>query len=147
MTTFSGFHEHSIDAKGRMILPAEYRDAFEDGVWVTPEIDRCLALRTEEEFVAVAAEYDHKAGRGHTQRHAARLFHARAKEIVPDKHGRMVIPERLRSYANLTDRVVVVGFGRRVEIWDADMWADIEAQADASLGGGDQSLDDLPAPP
>lgn len=130
---FLGQHDHSLDAKGRVILPAEYRSAFEGGAVITKLIDGCLAIWTPEEFERVANDMIEKAKRGNQERTVARSFAAGAKSVEPDKQGRVAIPTHLREYAGLEREVVITGQFNRVEIWDQERWAAVDAQGDENM--------------
>lgn len=130
---FLGQHDHSLDAKGRVILPAEYRDQFEGGAVLTKVMDGCLALWTPEEFQRVATDMIEKARRGPRERTASRTFAAGAKLLEPDKQGRIAIPQHLRDYADLEREVVITGQFNRVEIWDRDKWSSIDTEGEGQL--------------
>jgi MraZ protein len=140
---FFGEYEHAVDAKGRVILPAKFREPFEAGAYLTKVIDGCLALYTDEEFQLVAREMQEKARRGQVQRNVVRSFSAGTAEVVPDRQGRIAIPPTLRRFAELTDRVMVTGQINRLEIWDAEKWAHLNAEAEASLNDPAAALDDM----
>ena len=123
----TGEYEHAVDDKGRVILPAKFRDRFEAGAFLTKVLDGCLAVYTPEEFALVAREVQERARRGGVARNVARTFAAGTTEVVPDRQGRIAIPQTLRSFAGLTDRVMVTGQFNRLEIWDAETWRTYEA--------------------
>lgn len=142
---FLGQHDHSLDAKGRVILPAEYRDPFERGAVLTKLIDGCLALWTPEEFKRVADDLIEKARRGNAERTVARSFAGGAKSLDIDKQGRIAIPQHLRDYAGLDKEVVVTGQFNRVEIWNKERWQAVDASGEESLRGAaaTESMSDL----
>lgn len=131
---FLGEHEHSLDAKGRLILPAKYRDALQDA-FVTGERDGCLALWPRDEFRSRAEEMRARSKGSPTDRRAARAFFSAAEEANPDRQGRIAIPVKLRSYAGLEREVVVCGQYDHVEIWDSARWRQHEARGAADLAG------------
>ena len=98
---FLGEHQHSLDAKGRVILPARFRDQLEDGAVMAKALDGCLAVYPVEEFQRVAANLQDARSRGATERQAARSYFSGAVEITPDKQGRVAIPAHLRTFAEL----------------------------------------------
>ena len=140
---FLGTYEHSLDAKGRVILPAKFREQLEAGAYLAKSLDGCLALYDAEEFQKVALDMQEKARRGAIERNAVRSFAAGAAEATPDRQGRISIPAHLRAFAGLEREVVVTGVITRIEIWDAARWRDVDAQADASLAGATPGLDDI----
>lgn len=117
--TFLGEHSHSLDAKGRIILPARFRDGLASG-FLTTEEDQCLALWPPEPFAAKAAEMQERAKGGAEEKWVARLFFNGASEVRPDPQGRVAIPPALRETAGLERDVVVSGQFDHIEIWDAE---------------------------
>ena len=121
---FLGTHTPRLDDKNRVILPAKYREALVDGLVMTKGQDRCLVVWTQDGFATYAV-------RAYT-----RVLFASAHDDVPDKQGRITIPQNLRDYAGLTRECVVVGADTRIEIWDAVAW-------ESYLAGTEQSFVDL----
>jgi MraZ protein len=137
---FLGEYEHSLDAKGRVILPAKFRDQLTDGGFVTKGRGGCLSVFTPEEFENVASQVRELSKRGSKDLNAARSFFSGAADISPDRQGRVVIPPNLRAYAGLTREVVVTGVFSRIEIWDRDRWQEHDRVGDLAL----TDSDDLP---
>lgn len=134
---FYGEYEHSLDAKGRVILPAKFRDQLAGGAFITNEIDGCLAVWTPEDFEVRAAEmHEKRRTGGPAERQVARSFFAGVTEAPPDKQGRVAIPGNLREYAQLNDKVVVTGQHDHIEIWDATKWRQLKAMGDEGLAAG-----------
>lgn len=138
---FLGEYQHSLDAKGRVILPARFRDQLASGAYVAKGVDGCLCVYTSEEFERVATEIREKAKQGDRQRQAARSFFAGAVEAVPDKQGRVAIPQHLRDYASLERDVVVAGVFSRIEIWDGGRWRELDRAGAESLAAADELND------
>src|SRR5687767_9824069 len=113
---FLGEHIHSLDAKGRVILPARFRYELTEA-YVTSEIDGCLALWPPDDFRRRAQEMKERARGGADDRNVARVFFAGAQEATPDRQGRVALPASLRAFANLEREVVVNGAFDHVEIW------------------------------
>ncbi|MGH9013137.1 MAG: division/cell wall cluster transcriptional repressor MraZ [Acidimicrobiia bacterium] len=130
---FLGEAEHSLDAKGRVILPAKYRDQLKDGAYIAKGRGRCLFVYTAEEFEQVAQRMRDTARRGEKELQAARTFFAGADEITPDKQGRVAIPHHLREFARLERDAVVAGVYSRIEIWDRQRWRERDREGDESL--------------
>jgi MraZ protein len=132
MARFFGRYEHSLDAKGRLILPSKFRPAFEKGGYLTQFDDRCLALWTPETFEKQMELMQTNQQLSADQRNLARLWASGTQEIEVDKQGRMAIPPLLREYARLTSDVLVNGAIDRVELWSPAEWqakvAPIEAE-------------------
>jgi MraZ protein len=137
---FLGEYEHSLDVKGRVILPAKFRDQLTGGGFVTKGRGGCLSVFTPEGFDDVAGQVRELSKRGAKDLNAARSFFSGASEIHPDKQGRVAIPANLRSYAGLTRDVVVTGVFSRIEIWDRERWLEHDRVGDQAL----TDSDDLP---
>ena len=117
-----GTHDHTIDDKSRLTLPAKFRGAFEGGVVVTRGLDPCLVAYPRDEWAqsqARIAELDQLSGEARTLQ---RVVYANAVEGDLDKQGRIVISARLREYAGLDRDVVVAGVNDHLEIWDRGAW-------------------------
>jgi MraZ protein len=140
---FLGTFEHALDAKGRVILPAKFRERLESGAFLAKSLDGCLALYDAEEFQKVALDMQEKARRGAIERNAVRSFAAGATEATPDRQGRISIPAHLRAFAGLERDVVVTGALARVEIWDAARWRAIDSEAEQTLASAQPGLDDI----
>lgn len=125
MTRFFGRFEHSLDAKGRVILPAKFRLAFERGGFLSQYHDGCLALWTPDEFEKqmVGMQTSAEAG-GRDERNLARVWASGSTDVEIDKSGRMPIPQHLRDFAGLEGEVLVLGAIDRVELWSPAQWAE-----------------------
>jgi MraZ protein len=139
---FLGEYQHSLDAKGRVILPARFRDQLEGGAVMAKSLDGCLAVYPVEEFQRVAANLQEARARGATERQAARSYFSGAVEITPDKQGRVAIPGHLRSYAQLEREITVAGNFDHVEIWNHETFMQRDQVGSASIVGG-EGIDDF----
>ena len=137
---FLGEFQHSLDTKGRVIVPARYRDQLAEGAYVTKGRGGCLSVYTPEEFEDVASKVRDQSRRGAKELNAARVFFSGAQEVRPDKQGRVALPQNLREYAGLTREVVVAGVFSRIEIWDRDRWLELDRVGAQAL----TDSDDLP---
>ncbi|HEY7106495.1 MAG TPA: division/cell wall cluster transcriptional repressor MraZ [Acidimicrobiia bacterium] len=137
---FLGEYQHSLDAKGRVILPARFRDQLATGAFVTKGRGGCLFVFTPEEFEDVASTVREQSKRGAKELNAARVFFSGAVDVTPDKQGRVALPANLREYAGLTRDVVVLGVFSRIEIWDRERWSELDRVGDQAL----TDSDDLP---
>lgn len=137
---FLGEYQHTLDAKGRVILPAKFREQLEGGGVIAKTIDGCLGVYTMEGWQEVAESIREKARRGATERQAARTLFAGAAQVEPDRQGRIAIPPNLRQFAGLERDVVVAGVYSRIEIWDGERWRQRVVEGDTSL----TAADDLP---
>lgn len=120
---FLGEYTPTLDDKGRLTLPAKFREALEQA-FLTSEVDQCLALWPPEQFATRARELQEQAKRDAASHDRAAYFFAGAQDVVPDKQGRIVIPQVLREFAGLElqGQVVVTGFFDHVEIRAASAW-------------------------
>jgi len=119
---FVGRYEHSLDTKGRVILPAKFRAAFERGGYLTEYREGCLALWTPGEFERQMAGMQERAANGRSDRNRARLWASSSYEVEVDRQGRMPIPLHLREFASLQGDVLVLGTIDRVELWNPVSW-------------------------
>jgi MraZ protein len=138
---FLGEHQHSLDAKGRVILPARFREQLEEGAVMARALDGCLAVYPASEFDRVARKLRDARERGARERQAARAFFSGAVEITPDKQGRVAIPPQLREYAGLERDVIVAGSFDHIEIWDAQRFHDSDRAGIASIVEGEGIAD------
>jgi MraZ protein len=129
---FVGTFEHSLDGKGRVVLPSQFRNELAGRGFVA-QYQNCLGVWTEEGFDEVANRLRDKVREGLATHHAVRALAANAVQVEPDSQGRILLPQRLRDYAGLAREVVVIGALDRIEIWDAGRWQAISAEADESL--------------
>lgn len=120
---FLGTHNPRLDDKGRLILPARFRDELAGGVVVTKGQERCLYVFTAAEFQRIAAQLSEAPVTHRAARAYSRVFFAGAHDEIPDKQGRITIPAHLRQYAGLERELAVIGASTRVEIWDSRAWA------------------------
>ncbi len=119
---FLGTHQPRLDEKGRLILPAKFRDELAGGMVITKGQERCLYVFPASEFAAMtermaAAPVTSKASRDYL-----RVLFAGASDETADRQGRVMIPTGLRGYAGLERDVVVIGANTRLEIWDRATW-------------------------
>lgn len=129
---FLGTHTPRLDEKGRLFLPARFRDELAGGVVLTKGQDRCLFVYAADEFARRAEAVQTASQATRAARDAARTFFSSAFDQVPDKQGRITVPPGLRTYAGLDRDCVVVGAGNRLEIWDLAAWeADEQSREDA----------------
>lgn len=123
-----GTHTPKLDEKGRLFLPAKFRDELSDGVVITRGQERCLYVFSAKEFASVHEKLRQAPASVKGARDYLRVLLSGASDETPDKQGRVVLPGLLRSYAGLTKDLVIIGVGSRAEIWDATAWNDYLAQ-------------------
>ena len=122
---FMGEYNHSIDAKGRLIIPSKFRDMLGDEFVVTKGLEGCLFVFEKYEFESFMDKLNEKSDLEAKVRKIKRFFISGAQEIEPDKQGRMLVPPTLREYAGLEKEVVFAGVGGHIEIWDKSKWDDV----------------------
>ena len=119
---FLGMHAPRLDDKGRLFLPAKYRDELKEGLVITKGQERCLYVFPLSEFVRITEALRPGPAAPKAVRDYSRIFFASASDEKPDAQGRVTIPAPLREYAGLTRDCVVIGANTRVEVWDAGAW-------------------------
>ena len=118
---FMGEYNHSIDAKGRIIVPAKFREELGDEFVVTLGLDGCLFLYPNAEWEEFVAQLKQLPG-NRQARQLQRYFLAGAVNCEVDKQGRILLPAVLREFAGIEKDAVLVGVGSRIEIWSKDKW-------------------------
>ncbi|MBF0485754.1 MAG: division/cell wall cluster transcriptional repressor MraZ [Candidatus Omnitrophica bacterium] len=144
---FYGEYKHGLDTKGRLILPARFRDAAkENGVdkfFVTRGLDKCIFMFSEFEWRNVEQKFKTLSFTKEQARTFNRMFFSGAVDVVPDKQGRFVVPQYLKDYAAIKNQTVIIGVSNRIEIWDEKIWADFYAKSSQSFEQTAESLLDL----
>ena len=120
----SGEYEHTLDAKGRVILPMQLRAELGDKFYVTRGFEKCLAIYSVEGFEKLGETIDALPNSSREVRRIERMLIPSARLCEVDKQGRFVVPQRLREFANIEKDVMIVGSGRRAEIWNPELWED-----------------------
>ncbi len=150
MERFHGTFEFSLDAKGRLILPARFRNEFDTRqAYVSAFIGGCLALFPPEQFTQYLARAEALEARGPEGRHMARVLSALSNDVEFDAQWRVTIPPHLREFAGLeaNQPVTVLGTLNRVELWQTQKWHESVAAGVQSLIDGTSPLFDPIAPP
>ena len=135
----TGQYAHTIDAKGRLFIPAKLRQELGDTFHVTVGQDHCLSVYSDESW---AAFMDKLKGMSYNEVKRLRGLFAYGADCEPDGQGRILLPAKLREYAELEKDVVIIGSFDRVEIWSADRWAEMETAAFES-GSLEQAMDEM----
>lgn len=117
-----GTYEPKLDDKGRIILPAKFRDEFAKGLVLTRGQERCIYVFPHQTFVGLVETVQSAPLTSKAARDYVRLMLSGASDETPDKQNRVTIPGQLRDYAGLGRDLVVIGAGSRAEIWAADAW-------------------------
>jgi MraZ protein len=138
---FLGTHTPRLDEKGRLILPAKYREELSAGLVLTKGQERCLYVFPAGEFGRLTDALRTAPMTAKAVRDYSRVFFASASDEEPDKQGRITIPLSLREYAGLQRECVVIGANTRLEIWDAQAWSSyLEQQEDAFSDASEEVL-------
>lgn len=139
---FLGTHSPRLDDKGRMFLPAKYRERLAGGLVVTRGQERCLYVFPMAEFERIATSMQASPTSNRAVRDYQRVFLSGASDEIPDKQGRVTIPPALRDYAGLVHECTVIGAGARLEVWDTGAWTAYLEQTEQSFA--DQSEEVVP---
>lgn len=137
---FLGTHTPRLDVKGRLILPAKFREQLEPGVILTRGQERCIYVFTVAGFERIHEQLRNAPLSSKQARDYIRVFLSGASDEVPDKQGRVTIPQNLRDYAGLERELTVIGAGSRAEIWDSGAWAEYLEAQEQSFSETDEDL-------
>ena len=140
---FLGQYEHSIDDKGRLAIPARFRADLADGLYLTAGVDHCLHVLTPAAWQHLAEGIAALPWLNADARQVQRNLFAMATFLAPDRLGRIVVPNYLRTYGGLGSEVVVAGVFDRIEVWDRDTWERLRADFAAHGSTQVQGLSDL----
>lgn len=125
---FYGEFLHNLDRKGRLILPAKFRDICKEysieRFFLTRGLDKCIFMFTEEEWRAQEQKFKNMPFTRKESRSFNRMFFAGAVDVNPDKQGRFIIPNYLKDYAVIKRETILIGVSNRIEIWDKKSWED-----------------------
>ncbi|MDE2305404.1 MAG: division/cell wall cluster transcriptional repressor MraZ [Gammaproteobacteria bacterium] len=142
---FRGANKLTLDAKGRLVMPTRYRERLQEicggRLVVTVDKDRCLLIYPLPDWEAIERKLMQLPSLNPQARRLQRLMVGHATEVELDAHGRLLLPPKLREFANLTREAMLIGQGMRFELWDEAHW---EARRDEWLAG-DEPAADLPA--
>ncbi len=133
---FMSEYNHTIDAKGRLIIPSKFREVLGDEFVVSKGMDGCLFVYANEDWHAFEQKLTSLPLINKEARKFARFFLAGAAQVELDKQGRILLPASLREFAELEKDVVLVGVGSRIEIWNKEKYEDM---------GEDMDMDDIAA--
>ena len=128
---FLGRYAHTLDAKGRLAIPARFRDAMAEGLVLTRGIDRCLTLYPMVAWRPLAEKVSALPITDPDARNLRRLFFAEASDLALDGQGRILVPPELRRYAGLEREALVVGMDTAIEIWSPERWQAVETLMEA----------------
>ncbi len=133
---FYGEHEHTIDRKGRLIIPSSFRavmkEHYVERLFATRGLDRCLFLFPEDEWRAQENKLRTLSFTKQEARKFHRLYFSGAAELTCDRQGRILVPQYLKEFAGIKRDVVLIGLSNRVEIWDKEEWRKYYGQSKTS---------------
>jgi MraZ protein len=135
-----GEYQHSVDSKGRLVLPSKFRDRLDPGLVVTKGQERCLYVFPVDRWEEEVDKVNRLPRTDRRSRNYARSFFGSATDQHLDGQGRVQLPQTLRDYAGLSKDVTVVGVADRVEIWDTDAWTANSTDADEFYAGIEEAL-------
>lgn len=140
---FMGEYSHSIDAKGRLIIPAKLREQLGTSCIITMGFDACLSVYTQEKWEHISTVLKSQPVTKAGVRALQRLYFGKASEVEFDSQGRILIPPPLRAHARLDKKCIIVGVGESVEIWSEDGWNTYVGEMGPSVEALVEDLDDI----
>jgi MraZ protein len=138
---FLGEYQHTLDPKGRVILPSTFREELGDGLVMTVGLDHCLTIHPLADWERVVEGLRNLRTTDRRERMFARIMTSSAHADALDRQGRVTIPARLREYASLVKDVTVVGADSRLELWDTSAWERYRDAAMADFANTEQPFD------
>ena len=140
---FLGEYTHTLDDKGRLTLPARWREELGNEVVITRGLDPCLFVFPQSKFEIIAREYD-QLGLGKSDARAlSRFLFAKATGDALDKQGRIIIPQSLREFAGINGEAVIVGANNRIEIWNAARYREVNSELESNIGVMSERMADV----
>lgn len=130
---FLGTHTPKLDDKGRLVLPAKFREGFASGLVLTKGQDRAIVVWPAAEFASYAERLNEASRSDPRVQAYQRVLFSGASDEIPDRQGRITVPPALREYAGLDRDVVVVGKNTTAEIWDAQAWSEYLRNQEAAF--------------
>lgn len=140
---FTGEFQHTLDGKGRVIIPSRLRDGLGERFVITRGLDRCLFVYPPSEWTRLEQKLKQLPFTKSDSRAFTRLFFSGAMEVEADKQGRVLIPQNLREYAAIEKEVMIIGVSNRVELWSEQAWQHYYNQADQNYEELAEKLVDL----
>ena len=129
---FIGEYEHSVDVKGRIIMPSKLRENIGEKFIVTKGLDKCLFAYSKSEWTNFEEKLKTLPLTNKNARDFVRFFLSGAVECEIDKQGRFLVPANLRTYANIDKEIVIIGVGTRLEIWNKSSWTNYSSEENIS---------------
>jgi MraZ protein len=140
---FLGEFEHTLDSKGRLTIPAKFRDELASGVVVTRGLDGCLWAFSRSEWEALTEKISQLPTGNRAARNFTRFMYSNAFDSIPDRQGRVLIPQNLRAYADIESETIVAGANNRVELWSPGKWSAVMAEVEEDPDAFASQLEEL----
>lgn len=123
---FYGEYIHTVDRKGRLILPSKFREVSKENsverFFITRGLEKCLFMFAEEEWRVQEQKFKTMSFTKLESRSFNRLFFSGAVDVAPDRQGRFIVPQYLKDYASIKRDVVIIGVSNRIEVWNNSSW-------------------------
>jgi len=134
---FYGEYKHTIDRKGRLILPSKVREVCKEysieRFFITRGLDKCIFMFGEDEWRTQEQKFKNMPFTKQETRSFNRMFFSGAVDVLPDKQGRFIIPAYLKDYANIKRDTIIIGVANRLEIWDKRSWGEFYSNSSESF--------------
>lgn len=130
---FLGRFEHSVDTKGRVAVPARFRDKLSGELIITRGNDRCLYLFTQDSWEPLAEKLNALPTGDQDARNMRRAIFSAAEPVELDKQGRIIIPDHLRQYSGIDGNVAIIGVGNYIEIWNQETWQTLDSNIEQNV--------------
>ena len=134
---FYGEYIHTLDRKGRLILPSRFREASKqhgiERFFITRGLDKCIFMFSDEEWKTQEQKFKNMPFTKQESRSFNRMFFSGAVETIPDKQGRFLIPPYLKDFADIKKETILIGVSNRIEIWNNKTWKEFYANSSGSF--------------
>ncbi len=139
---FIGEYKHTIDDKKRLALPFKFRKRIGNSIIITKGFEKCLVVYPEKKWKEISEKLGSLSTTQIERRGLARIMLAGAIEVNPDKLGRVLIPDYLKSYADLKKEIIICGLSNRLEIWDSKKWEEYQKRTEEKFAELAEKLGD-----
>lgn len=140
---FLGEFSHTIDDKGRLTIPAKFRDELESGVVITRGLDGCLWAYGRSEWEELAEKIAKLPSTNQAARNFSRFMFSSAFDSIPDRQGRILLPQPLRDYAGIQNKTIIIGVKNKLEIWNPAKWTEVVTAVEQDTEAVVAQLQDL----
>lgn len=140
---FLGEYSHTLDDKGRLTLPARWREELAEGIVITRGLDPCLLIFPASRFENIARTMDRLGYNKSDARALSRYLFAKAIDDTPDKQGRVIIPTSLREFAGINGDALIVGVNNWIEVWNAHRYNDANSRLESNVGEASERMGDV----